>query len=73
MKIGMHAILRGKELAMCSGIRFTDDKGNMYFARNLDWNCGYGQKVTVTPRGYERRYAFGVESRQITRSSVRAS
>ena len=64
MKIGMHAILRGKELAMCSGIRFTDDKGNMYFARNLDWNCGYGQKVTVTPRGYERRYAFGVESRQ---------
>ena len=64
MKIGMHTILRGKELAMCSGIRFTDDKGNMYFARNLDWNCGYGQKVTVTPRGYERRYAFGAESRQ---------
>lgn len=49
---------------MCSGIRFTDDEGNMYFARNLDWNCGYGQKVTVTPRGYERHYAFGVESRQ---------
>lgn len=47
---------------MCSGIRFTDDKDNMYFARNLDWTVGYGQKVVVTPRGYERPYAFGAVS-----------
>lgn len=46
---------------MCSGIRFTDGKGNMYFARNLDWNVNYGQKVVVTPRNYKREYAFGVE------------
>lgn len=64
---------RGKELVMCSGIRFTDDEGNMYFARNLDWNCGYGQKVTVTPRGYERHYAFGSSPGRTMRLSAHAS
>ncbi len=44
---------------MCSGIRFTDNAQNMYFARNLDWSVGYGQKVVVTPRGYAQPYAFG--------------
>lgn len=44
---------------MCTGIKFTDDKGNMYFARNLDWTVSYGQKVVVTPRGFARPYAFG--------------
>ena len=43
---------------MCSGIRFTDDADNMYFARNLDWSFGYGEKVVVTPRGYAHPYAF---------------
>lgn len=43
---------------MCTGIRFIDDKGNMYAGRNLDWECGYGEKVTITPRNYERPYAF---------------
>lgn len=47
---------------MCSGIRFTDDAGNMYFARNLDWCCGYGQKVTVTPHGYDKPYVFGAKA-----------
>lgn len=47
---------------MCSGIRFTDDKGAMYFARNLDWSSGYGQKVVVTPHGYSHPYALGAES-----------
>lgn len=52
-----------RESIMCSGIRFTDDKGNMYFARNLDWSVSYGESVVVTPRGYERPYAFGVEAK----------
>ncbi|MBE6483948.1 MAG: choloylglycine hydrolase family protein [Actinomycetaceae bacterium] len=37
---------------MCTGIRFTDGEGHMYFGRNLDWSCGYGEQVLVTPRGY---------------------
>jgi len=24
---------------MCTGIRFVDNEGNMYFGRNLDWSC----------------------------------
>ena len=34
---------------MCTGIRFTDAAGNMYFGRNLDWTQGYGERVVVTP------------------------
>ena len=43
---------------MCTGIRFSDGKGNMYFGRNLDWSVGYGQEVVVTPRGYRHESAF---------------
>lgn len=43
---------------MCTGIRFSDDKGGMFFGRNLDWSCGYGQKVVITPRGYSYESAF---------------
>ena len=43
---------------MCTGVRFSDDKGNMYFGRNLDWSEGYGQKVVVTPKGYTYHSAF---------------
>lgn len=43
---------------MCTGARFSDDKGNMYFGRNLDWSEGYGQKVVITPRGYKYSSAF---------------
>lgn len=43
---------------MCTGIRFTDTHGNMFFGRNLDWGCGYGEQVFVTPRNYQRPYAF---------------
>ena len=34
---------------MCTGIRFTDSNGSMYFGRNLDWTQGYGERVVVTP------------------------
>lgn len=43
---------------MCTGVRFSDDKGNMFFGRNLDWSTGYGQKVVLTPRGYSHNSAF---------------
>ena len=43
---------------MCTGVRFSDDKGNMYFGRNLDWSVGYGQKIVVTPKGYKYNSAF---------------
>lgn len=43
---------------MCTGVRFSDDKGNMYFGRNLDWSTPYGQKVVVTPRGFSYNSAF---------------
>ena len=34
---------------MCTGIRFTDTAGSMYFGRNLDWTQGYGERVVMTP------------------------
>lgn len=43
---------------MCTGARFSDDQGNMYFGRNLDWSTPYGQKVVITPRGYKYNTAF---------------
>ena len=43
---------------MCTGVRFSDDKGNMFFGRNLDWSCGYGQKVVITPRKFAYETAF---------------
>lgn len=43
---------------MCTGVRFSDDKGNMYFGRNLDWSTPYGQKVVVTPRKFSYESAF---------------
>lgn len=43
---------------MCTGVRFSDSEGNMYFGRNLDWSEGYGEKVVITPRGYKYKSAF---------------
>ena len=34
---------------MCTAVRFTDSKGNLFFGRNLDWTVGYGERVVVTP------------------------
>lgn len=34
---------------MCTAIRFTDTHGNMFFGRNLDWSCGYGERVVIAP------------------------
>lgn len=43
---------------MCTGVRFNGKDGAMYFGRNLDWSCGYGEKVVITPRGYKYDSAF---------------
>lgn len=43
---------------MCTSIRFTDTQGNLYLARNLDWNTRYGEKVVLTPAGYQVSYSF---------------
>ena len=43
---------------MCTGVRFSDGEGNMYFGRNLDWVSGYGEKVVITPRGFKYQSAF---------------
>ena len=43
---------------MCTGIRFDDDKNNLYFGRNLDWSTGYGEKIVVTPKNYQYKSAF---------------
>lgn len=37
---------------MCTGLRFTDDQGNLYFGRNLDVGQDYGEGVIITPRNY---------------------
>ena len=43
---------------MCTGVRFSDNDGNMYFGRNLDWTEGYGEKVVLTPKNYHYQSAF---------------
>ena len=44
---------------MCTAVRFTDQQGNLYFGRNLDWSCGYGQRVVITPTGWKPNSPFG--------------
>lgn len=44
---------------MCTSIRFTDGKGSLYFGRNLDWSRSYGEHVIITPRNFERTWAYG--------------
>ncbi|MBP5789415.1 MAG: choloylglycine hydrolase [Neisseriaceae bacterium] len=44
---------------MCTAVRFADNAGNMYFARNLDWCCGYGERVVITPRNFVVKSPFG--------------
>lgn len=43
---------------MCTGIRFTDTAGSMYFGRNLDWTQGYGERVVVAPPAAQVPAAF---------------
>lgn len=44
---------------MCTGIRFTDAAGNMFWGRNLDWSTDYGETPLVMPKGFALKRAFG--------------
>lgn len=44
---------------MCTGIRFTDAAGNMFWGRNLDWNADFGEAPMVMPKGFVLKSAFG--------------
>lgn len=57
--MGVNVVSGGEGLSMCTGIRFTDGQGNMYFGRNLDWSCGYGEHVVITPTGWSPNSPFG--------------
>lgn len=35
---------------MCTSIAMARD--NFYFGRNMDWSCGYSERVVITPRNY---------------------
>ena len=52
---------------MCTSIRFTDNSGNMYLGRNLDWSFSYGQQVRVMPRGFISRIRLSTMRRRHTR------
>ena len=43
---------------MCTAIRFTGVNGGTYLGRNLDWGCGYGERVRIVPKGFPVRYRF---------------
>ncbi len=43
---------------MCTGVRFSDNNGNLYFGRNLDWSSSFGQSVYITPEKYVLKSAF---------------
>lgn len=43
---------------MCTAIRFNSSSGTMFFGRNLDWECGYGEHPLITPRGWEPAWVF---------------
>lgn len=48
---------------MCTGMRFVDTDGRMFFGRNLDWTFDYGERVLVIPRGFEPASPFGATTR----------
>ena len=48
---------------MCTGVRFSDKEGNMYFGRNLDWSFSYGESILATPRGYHYDNVFGASGK----------
>lgn len=47
---------------MCTGMRFNDTEGRMFFGRNLDWTFDYGERALVVPRGFKPASPFGATS-----------
>lgn len=54
---------------MCTGLRFTDADGNLFYGRNLDVESSYGEKIMVTPRNYELPYKF-LENTKTTKALI---
>ena len=48
---------------MCTSIRFNGADGSMYFGRNLDWVCGYGESIDFSPRHLPYRSVLGAPQR----------
>ena len=44
---------------MCTGVRFTDTAGHMFWGRNFDWNVSYGEVPVVMPKDFMLPRAFG--------------
>ncbi len=44
---------------MCTAMRFNDDKGNVFFGRNYDWTCSFGEAPIFTPLNYTAESPFG--------------
>ena len=42
----------GKEIHMCTAVRFSNEEGSVFLGRNLDWSCGYGENVRIMPCGF---------------------
>ncbi len=43
---------------MCTGIRFVDDQGQLFFGRNLDWNTPFGERILAVPSSYNPGFSF---------------
>ena len=43
---------------MCTAVRFSNEEGSPFLGRNLDWSCGYGEKVRIMPKGFMVPWAF---------------
>lgn len=43
---------------MCTAVRFSSEEGSAFLGRNLDWSCGYGEKVRIMPKGFMVPWAF---------------
>ena len=54
---------------MCTGLRFTDINGNLFYGRNLDVESSYGEQVLVTPRNYPLPYKF-LDNKKTTKALI---
>ncbi len=43
---------------MCTAVRFSSEEGPSFLGRNLDWSCGYSEKVRIMPKGFTLPWAF---------------
>ena len=42
---------------MCTAVRWINHS-DFYFGRTLDYTCGFGEKIVVTPRNYSLSFAY---------------